>query len=320
MIVPCHYAEVFANDDGREIMQHCLKNNYWVSQCGRLVLSLQIPVPEAGQEEVAAAENRVLLPWGIALENYQKKGYYTMESLQLQKSQLNAAVRSLARMHATSFCWLQHTRTNCLPYLFQQDQLKPKSPVKHYFTLGMEKIAPRLLELGFDDLLAKLTTIQDVCVPLLNSFLKRPRKFNVLVHGDYRDGNLLLRETPDGDWQLRAVDWQNSRLGSPALDVLHLMLFSLQRPVMVELEDEVLVNYRRHFNEKLKRMGWEGEEMSLEHLRAEYRAAKLMGVVWAISGMQYFRFDNWAGHCIDIATEVDELGMMDDLDDFRQLL
>ncbi|XP_037093772.1 uncharacterized protein LOC119113585 [Pollicipes pollicipes] len=237
--------------------------------------------------------------YAIVLENVQKRGFRTIKSLQLRKPQLNAAVRSLAQLAATSHVWLQETCTEDLPYL-QDNTITDGPQLADFIRMGLERLSAPL-ELGSHlRLRQRLLQLQLSSVRLLDAFLQRLPAFRVLCHGDFRDGNLLLRETPDGDWQVRAVDWQTSRLGSPALDLLYLLLFSLPRREMADLEEDVLAAYGRHFNRKL--------------LRADFTAAKLVGLVWCLSAVQFWeRVPGWAEHTLDLALEVDRLGLLDGL-------
>ncbi|XP_037074409.1 uncharacterized protein LOC119095648 [Pollicipes pollicipes] len=248
----------------------------------------------------------------IVLENVQKRGYWTTDSLQLQKPQLNVAVRSLARLAATSHVWLEETGISDLSYLLK-NSISDGDQLISFISLGIVKVSERLEQLQQRQLLTKLTNLQRVSIRLLNAFLQRRPAFRVLCHGDFRDGNLLLRETPDGDWQLRAVDWQASRLGGPALDLLYLLLFSLPRRLMAEVEADVLAAYRHHFNQKLAELGC-ARRYSADQLRLDFTAAKLVGLVWCLSAVQFWeRVPGWVEHTVDLAIEVDTLGLLDDL-------
>ncbi|XP_037093557.1 uncharacterized protein LOC119113351 [Pollicipes pollicipes] len=250
--------------------------------------------------------------YAIVLENVQKRGFRTIKSLQLRKPQLNAAVRSLAQLAATSHVWLQETCTEDLPYL-QDNTITDGPQLADFIRMGLERLSAPL-ELGSHlRLRRRLLQLQLSSVRLLDAFLQRPPAFRVLCHGDFRDGNLLLRETPDGDWQVRAVDWQTSRLGSPALDLLYLLLFSLPRREMADLEEDVLAAYGRHFNRKLAELGC-ARRYSADQLRADFTAAKLVGLVWCLSAVQFWeRVPGWAEHTLDLALEVDRLGLLDGL-------
>ena len=199
-----------------------------------------------------------------------------------------------------------------LPYLLE-NHLSDDAQVADFIRIGVTKVSERLEQLGRGLLLQKLGDMQQASVRLLNAFLQRQQAFDVLCHGDFRDGNLLLRETPDGDWQLRAVDWQASRLGGPALDLLYLMLFSIPRSVMAEVEGDVLAAYRRHFNAKLAELGC-ARRYSAAQLRADFTAAKLVGLVWCLAAIQFWdRVPGWVEHTVDLALEVDALGLLDDI-------
>lgn len=197
-----------------------------------------------------------------------------------------------------------------LPYLLQ-NRITDGEQIRGFIGVGISHMAERLQQLGQHQLLLKLTRLQLDSVRLLNTYLRRPAAFRVLCHGDYRDGNLLLRETPDGDWQVRAVDWQTSRLGCPALDLLYLMLFSLPRSKMAEIENDTLDIYRRHFNQKLQQLGC-SRRYSEAKLCEDFQATKLVGLVWCLAAVQFWtRVPNWVEQTTDLAMEVDQMGLLD---------
>ncbi|XP_037074354.1 uncharacterized protein LOC119095599 [Pollicipes pollicipes] len=251
----------------------------------------------------------------ILLENLQPAGFWTPGPTQLPEDALPEAVRQMARLAATSNVWLRHCNLRSLPYLFST-QLERDHLAQHFIGIGVQKIETRLRERGQQALLQKLQRMQEIANELISRELQpRDDHLRVITHGDFRDGNLLLKRLPVGGWDVRLIDWQVSMLSHPVVDLVYLLMLSLPREVMARCEAAALRTYCAEFAACTAALGADGG-LSLEKLNADFRRAKLLGLMWCLSLATFWDWvAAWPDHCIDIAEEVDRLGLLDGLVD-----
>lgn len=54
---------------------------------------------------------------------------------------------------------------------------------------------------------------------------------------------------------------------------------------------------------------------SAKQLREDFAAAKLVGLVWCLAAIQFWdRVPGWVEHTVDLALEVEALGLLDNLE------
>lgn len=246
----------------------------------------------------------------IVLENIQRRDFLTIDTLKLKKSQLVSAVVALAKFAAVSHSWLQHTGTEDLPFLLS-NSVAMDDAVSQFVADGVERLREPLTSQPL--LFSRLQKLASGCTQLLNRKLQQKPRLSVVCHGDFRDGNLLMRPAADGSWVVKVLDWQVSRLGSPVYDLLYLFLFSVNRQDRAQFEADCLSSYCHQLNTKLVALGCTSR-YSHEQIVADFNAAKLIGLVWCLAAVKFWEtVPNWAEHTIDLLVEVDSMGLLESI-------
>ena len=277
------------------------------------------------------------LRYAIVLENLQPAGFWTPEPLHLPEDTLPEAVRQLARLAATSNAWLRNCNLRDLPYLLRT-RLPPNHPTAQLFRIGVKNVESRLRQQNRLGLLEKLRRMEERAPELISEGLQpRDPTLRVITHGDYRDGNLLLRRTcgdgdrdggGDGDgegdrdasgdgsgrrWEVRVVDWQATMMAHPVVDLIYLLMLSVPRDMMKRVEQTVLDTYWSEFSACCRALSADCP-LTREALEADFRQAKLLGLMWCLCMVTLWgKQPRWPDHCIDVAVEVEELGLLENL-------
>uniref|UniRef100_A0A1A9VBG8 CHK domain-containing protein n=1 Tax=Glossina austeni TaxID=7395 RepID=A0A1A9VBG8_GLOAU len=79
-----------------------------------------------------------------------------------------------------------------------------------------------------------------------------PKEFNVLNHGDYWSNNIMFQYAPDGSIKSTLpVDFQVTRYGSPAQDLLYLIFSSARLDIKISKFDYLIKFYHQNLIENL---------------------------------------------------------------------
>ena len=268
------------------------------------------------------------LRYVIVLENLRPAGFWTPDALSLPEEALPETVRQLARLAATSNAWLRNCNLHDLPYL-----LRTQLPADHIsaqlIRIGVRNVEPCLRQQNRLGLLKKIRRVEERATELISAGL-HPRNptLRVITHGDYRDGNLLVRTnthrpgegTGNGtelatrtSWEVRVIDWQATMMAHPAVDLIYLLMLSVPRDMMKRLQERVLDLYWSEFSACCSALSSDCP-LTREELEADFRQAKLLGLMWCLCMVNLWgRQPRWPDHCIDLAVEVEELGLLEGL-------
>ncbi|KAF0296136.1 hypothetical protein FJT64_006379 [Amphibalanus amphitrite] len=273
------------------------------------------------------------LRYVIVLENLQPAGFSTPEPLNLPENALPEAVRQLAQLAATSNAWLRNCSLQDPPYVLTT-RLPKDHPTSQLIRIGVQNVEPGLRRQNRLKLLEKLHRVEERATELISAGLQpREPKLRVVTHGDYRDGNLLLRRVEGGEngeengegpdegsrsdrgarWEVRVVDWQATMVAHPAVDLIYLLMLSVPRSVMKRVEERVLDIYWEGFSASCGALGADCP-LTRRQLTEDFRQAKLLGLMWCLCMVTLWgKQPLWPDHCIDVAVEVEELGLLEGL-------
>lgn len=88
-------------------------------------------------------------------------------------------------------------------------------------------------------------------------FNNNPQEFKVLNHGDFWSSNIMLSYTQSGEInQLRFVDFQLCKWGSPAQDLWELIICSAKHSIRIECFDSFIRIYHTHLVRCLKTLNF----------------------------------------------------------------
>ncbi|KAH8383453.1 hypothetical protein KR009_008706 [Drosophila setifemur] len=94
-----------------------------------------------------------------------------------------------------------------------------------------------------------------------------PNDFNILNHGDCWMNNLLFKVDSKGDVEdMRFVDFQNPKIGSPAQDLMYLLMTSVHIDYKLDCFDYFIRHYHDELTKHLVLLGFTGRRPSLREL------------------------------------------------------
>ncbi|XP_075227266.1 uncharacterized protein LOC142327814 [Lycorma delicatula] len=196
----------------------------------------------------------------LILEDLKESGYKMADRMKLLNfKESKIALSALAKFHAAS-AKLYET----------ESQLIIKAAREIMFQPGMKQSSEKYMSTFFRcarDSCSKKPDLSKYNEPLrrfennLWSIAQKklkPKKneFNVLNHGDFWTTNMMFRYTDDNTpTDIKVIDFQISRYGSPAFDLLHFIYGTVQEEVRLEQYDTLLTIYLHELNKSLELFG-----------------------------------------------------------------
>nr|CAD7577064.1 unnamed protein product [Timema californicum] len=214
-------------------------------------------------------------PETIILEDLAEKGFKMAnrrERLDLNHCVL--ALKALGRFHALSVAIIEEEPSILENY--------PESMFKESMKEMNEQFVPVILESlaavvdkwpGYEPFGEKIRGHKKNCVDILLELVK-PKEgvLNVLNHGDFWVNNMLFKyseETGEVD-DIRMIDFQIVRYGSPALDLHYFLLSSTNDEVRDDQLDFLLEEYHRSLASNLQLLGLNPDLLSIETLKKQF--------------------------------------------------
>ncbi|KAK7869211.1 hypothetical protein R5R35_001153 [Gryllus longicercus] len=242
-----------------------------------LMLAEVIPKMEALLEEAAPGRYPPLAPRCyhhgtspvefLVLEDLAPPGFKMADrkrGLGLKHSLL--ALRTLARFHAASYTVLQRE-----PGLAEK-----LDNIWRTMSLGLTGYVDALIRgaaevcrswPGFQEYAERLEKFKKVA---MDTYVKlnepQPEAFNVITHGDYWIINFLFRYEDGVPTDIRALDYQMTRVASPAVDLTYFFASSVRDEVHARHQDMLLRKYHLEFRNTMELLGQEAPP--LEALRS----------------------------------------------------
>ncbi|XP_067004299.2 uncharacterized protein [Anabrus simplex] len=226
-------------------------------------------------------------PNTVVLDDLKHQGFrmaYRKAMLDLQHCCI--VVRNLAYLHGMSGALHKHN-----PALLSQygDVVFSRSnqPNMDKFLPAQMRILSKAIKTwsGFETYAAKFEKlIPKYTDKLVDICTLQPGGFHVLTHGDCWINNYLFKYSSVGEpTDVRFVDFQLSRLGSPAMDLTYFLYSSSQNEVRASHLDEVLKMYHTQLCETLGALGCSTDVFSFQDLKNEMKRVALYGLFAATS-------------------------------------
>lgn len=117
-------------------------------------------------------------------------------------------------------------------------------------------------------------------------------RLQVLIHGEYAEQNLLFNYkdvvmqhslTRKSPVSVKMVDFQWCQLGSPAVDLLHLIYTSADDKLLLEKREFLINTYHTEIMRILNSYGLKEEVFSRQKLDQDLKDAELYGVVQGLT-------------------------------------
>lgn len=125
----------------------------------------------------------------------------------------------------------------------------------------LQTLPPKLIEKGIEDYSASI------------------KGFQVLNHGDFWTGNLLYRYEKNELADVIFIDFQNSVVGSPIIDLIYFLTSSVAYDVVASSRDEIIFTYHETLSLLLLKLNYRGYVPSLNELQIELLRRGALGML-----------------------------------------
>lgn len=206
--------------------------------------SPRIYLAESGIYPELSPEKETLL----VMENLTPKGYRLGNRLTLSENELRLMCKAIAQYHACSYAMritgdpaLNKLKSGLTPIPFtKEDDSTEKSMGDVAYEIAMERLlkyfdaAPEELDSPeFKENIKNLRKkYENKPSHLMQRFLRDDEKFSVILHGDYNRNNVLFKYENNEAIDLRFIDFQEVRYGTPAIDVSFFLFMNMDPTAM----------------------------------------------------------------------------------------
>lgn len=201
----------------------------------------------------------------LVLENLTPKGYRLGPRLNLSQLELRLMCKAIAQYHACTYAMritgdpdLEKLKAGITPIPFTRGDGDTMSDVAYDIALArlFNYIDTNPKEVDSDDFKQDLKILRqryaDKPSKLMQRFLRDDKVFSVILHGDYNRNNVLFKYEKVGDddipIDLRFIDFQEVRYGSPAIDLSFFLFMNMEPSVM---ENGLLITLVKYYHECL---------------------------------------------------------------------
>lgn len=140
-----------------------------------------------------------------------------------------------------------------------------------YFTEALKNFIENAQDFGYDPkIMNKLQTLPTKLIEKgIEDYSASIKGFQVLNHGDFWTGNLLYRYDNNELADVIFIDFQNSVIGSPIIDLLYFLTSSVSYDVIASGRDEIIYTYHETLSLLLQKLEYRGYIPSLNELQIE---------------------------------------------------
>ncbi|KAK5642415.1 hypothetical protein RI129_008582 [Pyrocoelia pectoralis] len=235
----------------------------------------------------------------IVMDNMKMKGFETFDyRLATNYQHAELTMKELGKFHALSFAirdqkpdLFKYFEDNCKETFFNSHIHQYSISIVTNLGISVLKTYNPINEgREFQALQNSLRNVPNTFKDLLNS--EKFGKYSVVNHGDFQIKNFLYKygisAQPDVPTQVCFLDWQLSRIGSPAFDILQFMFICTRKEVRNNDYLKLLSVYYQSFSSLLRQVGCDPEvlmpfDVLLEQLK-EFSAFPFYFAMWAIAG------------------------------------
>ncbi|XP_045109429.1 uncharacterized protein LOC123503593 [Portunus trituberculatus] len=283
---PVHYSFIVKFIPGNEFEQESTK---WIGAPKRelLVLSEILPALNTFQKERGGGRYPINAPeyvYGVCtsgeyvlmMQDLREAGYHVGDKRRgLTLSQLKAAVRDLAHLHAVSYAFsLTHDFRTKYPD-FKETGLTD-SIISTFVRVVIEGLhdALKANESKFPDLVEAIASNKDKILNDIEEFSlsKRQKPLVCLSHGDFWTNNVMFKYNEEGSVDgFMMIDWGNVGWRNPMFDLQYLMHTSTQKATRRDHLKEVQTLYYEAFTSAAASLDAPLRHWRFEDFLAEYQ-------------------------------------------------
>lgn len=227
----------------------------------------------------------------IILQNLQAEGFVKcrLSSSVLNFEHLSIALKTLARLHASSIAVEERTRSEIpklYPHLLEENAY-PEESSSGYRQAGVRVMTKTILELvkllpGYDDwdINETLEAFPEV-INRIYDLVKPSEKYrNVFTQADLWASNILFKYEGDEPVDSRLVDFQFSRYAPPAFEIATLLTVSNTREFREKHEKELLDIYYAALDAELSLYGFVTEDLiNRDDFLQSYEDYRVVGLI-----------------------------------------
>ncbi len=200
----------------------------------------------------------------LAMENLTEKNFKLGPRIDLTIEELKLMTIAVAQFHSCTYALrinndqdLQQMINGIEPFKFDKSG---DSNYKTMYTTGLQRLFTYLdnnpeeidNEIFRKNLNILRTKYSNDPILLMNRFLRSDSIFSVIVHGDYNRNNVLFKYDEKIAVDLRFIDFQEVKYGSPAIDLSFFMYMNIHPSLFVNgLNEKLLYLYHDKLVESL---------------------------------------------------------------------
>ncbi|EDV41605.2 uncharacterized protein Dana_GF17427 [Drosophila ananassae] len=195
----------------------------------------------------------------LVQEDLRTKKYKNISRLKgFDMEQMERVLEKLAEFHAASAVWRQ--KHGPFPEDFQRIYLPANYNKSKSYQARVQSYKAAMASWGLADheqYVNRIPTADQFVQSYARCFNNNPQEFKVLNHGDFWSSNIMLSYTQSGEInQLRFVDFQLCKWGSPAQDLWELIICSAKHSIRIECFDSFIRIYHTHLVRCLKTLNF----------------------------------------------------------------
>ncbi|KAH8283956.1 hypothetical protein KR054_005630 [Drosophila jambulina] len=191
----------------------------------------------------------------LVQEDLRTKKYGNISRLKgFDMAQMHRVLEKLAEFHAASAVWRQ--RNGPFPEDFQRTYLPANYNKSKSYQARVQSYKAAMASWGLADheqYVNRIPTADQFVQSYARCFNSNPQEFKVLNHGDFWSSNIMLSYTQSGEInQVRFVDFQLCKWGSPAQDLWEVIICSAKHSIRIQHFDCFIRIYHSHLMRCLK--------------------------------------------------------------------
>lgn len=242
----------------------------------------------------------------LIMEDMKHLGYKLQDRMEpLDYNHVLLVMREYGRFHALSFALRDQKpdlfkiiSENTKEFFFSDDAFINEDMLNAMSTQSkrvLDALDPVIHKTAYE----KFESFQKRMVPEARNAVqsKRSGKYSVVCHGDCWINNFLFRysdqNNPNYPTDLCILDWQLSRLGSPALDLSYFIFSSTDKHFRDKYYDEIIREYYNTLSSFLIELGSNPEELFPYHVLKEHlQTFSVFGLFMAVQIIYLILSDN----------------------------
>lgn len=227
----------------------------------------------------------------MVFEDLTLRGYSTENVVSgLNYDQSKMALEKLAFFHATSAVLLE--KNSDLFSLFSKGTFDASHRSNlNYFPDVVREMARAATGSSMEqNLKNKLNSLPSKVIQRgIQAYQAGPREFKVLNHGDFWTNNILFKYENGQLVDALFIDFQNSVVGSPIIDLVYFLTTSVACDIYFSKRDELIFIYHETLKLILDKLGYKGAIPSLNELQVELLKKGSLEVIYTLSVAPFLR-------------------------------